>query len=77
MPEDAQPKAATADAAHGASPDQIALEMMKFIAVTTGYGRGSGPATGFGAEKQSRSPEQYADALLDLFEKCRTVVKKA
>ncbi|MGH7486337.1 MAG: hypothetical protein ACREMY_12180 [bacterium] len=52
--------------------DEIALELMKFIAVTTGYGKG-GSGAGFGG-KTARSPEEYADSLLQLFERCRTVV---
>lgn len=58
----------------GAGPDEIALELMKFIAITTGYGRGPAGA-GFGA-KGARSSEEYADALLELFDRCRTAVKK-
>ena len=54
--------------------DEIALEMMKFVAVTTGYGKG-GSAAGF-AGKGSKSPEEYAEALLQLFERCRTIVNK-
>ena len=57
------------------SNDEVALEMMKFIAVTTGYGRGSGVA-GF-TGKAAKTPEEYADALIQLFEKCRTVVRKS
>ena len=56
------------------SKDQVALEMMKFIAVTTGYGKPSG-STGFGGKTAAKTPEDYADALLDLFKKCREVVK--
>lgn len=52
--------------------DEVALEMMKFVAVTTGYGKG-GTSAGFGG-KGSKSPEEYADALLQLFERCRTVI---
>ena len=56
--------------------DQVAVELMKFIAVTTGYGKGA-PTAGFGGkEKTSRTPEEYADALLDLFERCRAAVYK-
>jgi len=54
--------------------DDVALELMKFIAVTTGYGKGT-PTAGFGGKGQ-RSSEEYADALLELFERCRAVVKK-
>ena len=55
--------------------DEIALELMKFIAVTTGYGKGSSAAAGFSG-KPSKSAEEYADALIQLFEKCRAVVAK-
>ncbi len=54
--------------------DEVALELMKFIAVTTGYGKGPASA-GFGSKGQ-RSSEEYADALLELFERCRTTVDK-
>ncbi len=54
--------------------DEVALEMMKFVAVTTGYGKG-GSAAGF-AGKGSKTPEEYAEALLNLFERCRTVINK-
>ncbi len=52
--------------------DEIALEMMKFIAVTTGYGKGVSSA-GF-TGKTAKTPEEYADALIHLFERCRSVV---
>lgn len=55
--------------------DEVALEMMKFIAVTTGYGKGTAAATGFQG-KPGKSAEEYAEALLGLFEKCRAVVAK-
>ena len=54
------------------SKEEIALEMMKFIAVTTGYGKGV-PAAGY-TGKQSKTPEEYADALLHLYERCRGVL---
>jgi hypothetical protein len=57
------------------SRDEVALELMKFIAVTTGYGKGSSAAAGFQG-KPSKSAEEYTDALLQLFEKCRSVVAK-
>jgi hypothetical protein len=55
--------------------DEIALELMKFIAVTTGYGKGNAPAAGFSG-KAAKSAEEYADALIQLFERCRGVVAK-
>jgi hypothetical protein len=59
----------------GATNNEVALEMMKFIAVTTGYGKGSTSAAGFSGKVQ-KTPEEYADALLQLFEKCRDTVAK-
>jgi len=57
------------------SKDEIALELMKFIAVTTGYGRGGGSA-GFSAKTPSRTPEEYAEALLELYQRCRSALAK-
>ena len=54
------------------SKDEIALELMKFITITTGYGKGA-PAAGFGG-KHSRSPEEHAEALLQLYQRCRALV---
>ncbi len=56
------------------SQDEVALDLMKFIAVTTGYGKGVG-APGFQG-KPSRTAEEYADSLLQLFERCRGVLAK-
>jgi hypothetical protein len=63
-----------ADKQHLTNPDEVALELTKFIAVTTGYGKGT-PTAGFGG-KGPRSAEEYAEALLELFERCRSVVRK-
>ena len=59
----------------GATNNEVALEMMKFIAVTTGYGKGALSAAGFSG-KQTKTSEEYAEALLQLFEKCREVIAK-
>jgi hypothetical protein len=56
------------------SDDEIALELMKFIAATTGYAKGA-QAVGFSG-KPPRTPEEQADALLELFEKCRQAVAR-
>lgn len=74
MPEETKP-ATDAAASAEKSRDEVALELMKFIAVTTGYGKGSSAAAGFQG-KPSKSAEDYTDALLQLFEKCRSVVAK-
>jgi hypothetical protein len=60
----------------GRSPDEIALDLMRFVAVTTGYGRSGGSTAGFSGKPTARSAEEYAEALLQLFERCREVVKK-
>ena len=76
MPEETK-SAETAESAKdsGRSRDEVALELMKFIAVTTGYGKGSTTAAGFSG-KASKTSEEYADSLIQLFEKCRSVVAK-
>jgi hypothetical protein len=61
--------------AGGRSKDEIALELMKFIAVTTGYGKGSTPGAGFSGKPAARSAEEYTEALLELFERCRRILK--
>lgn len=58
----------------GGSKDEVALELMKFIAVSTGYVKGS-TAAGF-TGKNARTPEEQAEALIQLFERCRSVVAK-
>lgn len=67
--------AAAATPGPARSKDEVALELMKFIAVATGYGKGTTGA-GYGAPKAVRSPEEQADSLLELFDKCRTVVNR-
>jgi hypothetical protein len=54
--------------------NEVALEMMKFIAVQTGYGKGGGSSAGFGP-KSANTPEQYAEALLELFQRCKKTVE--
>lgn len=60
----------------GRSPDEVALDLMKFIAVTTGFGKGGQSSAGFSGKPGTRSPEEHAEALLDLFQRCRKVVKE-
>ncbi len=77
MPDEIKPATDAPNPAKDAekSRDEVALELMKFIAVTTGYGKGTGAAAGFQG-KPSKTAEEYTDALLQLFEKCRSVVAK-
>lgn len=57
----------------GRSKEDVALDMMKFIAVTTNYGKGA-PVTGFSKGAASRTPEEHADSLIELFKKCREAI---
>jgi hypothetical protein len=54
--------------------EDIALDMMKFIAVTTGYGRANAPGAGFQAGGDSKA-EDYARHLLELYGQCLTAVQ--
>ncbi len=53
--------------------EDIALDMMKFIAVTTGYGKAGSPGAGFQGETVSKA-EDYARHLLDLYGQCLAAV---
>jgi hypothetical protein len=67
-------EAAQTPAAGARSKDEVALELMKFITVTTGYGKTAGAGAGFSGKPAARSPEEQADALIELFGRCRKVV---
>jgi hypothetical protein len=58
--------------------EDIALDLMKFIAMTTGYGRTSGGAGGVGFQGVGAAPkpEEYAGHLLELYGKCLTAVAR-
>ena len=55
--------------------EEIALEMMKFIALTTGYGKAPAGGAGFQSGAANR-PEDYAKHLLELYEKCLGAVER-
>ncbi|HTS66953.1 MAG TPA: hypothetical protein VMH28_33240 [Candidatus Acidoferrales bacterium] len=57
------------------SKDDVALELMKFIAATTGYGKATQGSAGFSGKPLTRSAEDHAEALIELFNRCRKVVK--
>jgi hypothetical protein len=80
MAEPGPPTDSAAEAASASGParsaDEVALELMKFIAVSTGYGRSTQSSTGFSGKPVARSVEEQAEALLELFERCRRTVKK-
>jgi hypothetical protein len=54
--------------------EDIALDLMKFVAVTTGYGRATSPGAGFQAGGESKA-EDYARHLLDLYGQCLAAVQ--
>jgi hypothetical protein len=54
--------------------EDIALDMMKFIAVTTGYGKTGSPGAGFQGDTVSKA-EDYARHLLDLYGQCLDAVQ--
>ena len=53
--------------------EEIALDMMKFIAVTTAYGKVGAPGAGFQAGAESKA-EDYAAHLLELYTRCLNTV---
>lgn len=55
--------------------EDIALDMMKFIAMTTGYGKTGSPGAGFGGGTVAR-PEDYATHLLELYTRCLDTVER-
>ena len=56
--------------------EDIALDLMKFIAMTTGYGRTTGSGAGFQGTAAAAKPEEYASHLLELYSKCLQAVAK-
>jgi len=70
----AENEAAQAPAGGARSKDEVALELMKFIAVTTGYGKAAGGGAGFSGKPSARTAEEHAEALIELFQRCRKVV---
>jgi hypothetical protein len=56
--------------------EDIALDLMKFIAMTTGYGRTAIGGVGFQGGGAAAKPEEYAGHLLELYGKCLSAVAK-
>lgn len=55
--------------------EDIALDLMKFVAMTTGYGRTSSSGVGFQGTGSAAKPEEYAAHLLELYRKCLGAVE--
>jgi hypothetical protein len=67
------------DAAGGAAGarrnEDIALDLMKFVAMTTGYGRTTAAGVGFQGGGGASKPEEYAERLLELYGRCLQAVQ--
>src|SRR6204780_4208966 len=63
-------------ATHGSARrnEDIALDLMKFVAMTTGYGRTTSSGVGFQGTGSAAKPEEYATHLLELYGKCRAAM---
>ena len=54
--------------------EDIALDLMKFVAGTTGVGRPAVPSAGFSGAPASK-PEEHVSQLLELYGRCLNAVK--
>lgn len=55
--------------------EDVALDLMKFIAMSTGYGKSAGVTPGFQGGSSKGGPEEHADQLLSLYSRCLETVK--
>ena len=53
--------------------EDIALDLLKFVAGSTGFGRATVPSTGFTASAAAK-PEEQITQLLELYGRCLGVV---
>ena len=53
--------------------EDIALDLMKFVASTTGFGRAAAPAAGF-QTGTARDADEHAKQLLELYARCLQTV---
>jgi hypothetical protein len=56
--------------------EDIALDLMRFIAMTTGYGKTGGGSAGFQGSAPPDKPSDYADHLLELYGRCLNTVQR-
>jgi hypothetical protein len=54
--------------------EDIALDLLKFVAGTAGVGRPAAPSTGFSGSGAPK-PEEHVAQLLDLYSRCLKVVE--
>lgn len=55
--------------------EDIALDLMRFIAMTTGYGKSGSASAGFQGGAPAK-PSEYADHLLQLYGRCLDTVQR-
>ena len=68
---------AATGAGAGRRNEDIALDLMKFIAMTTGYGKtASSGGVGFTGGGAAAKPEDYATHLLELYGRCLDAVQR-
>ncbi len=56
--------------------EDIALDLLKFVAGTVGVGRPSAPSTGFTGAAAAK-PEEHVNQLLELYSRCLKAVQGA
>ncbi len=56
--------------------EDIALDLMRFIAMTTGYGKTGGAGAGFTGGGAPSKPEDYAAHLLELYGRCLDAIER-
>ena len=54
--------------------EDIALDLLKFVAATAGVGRPAAPSTGFSGSGAPK-PEEHVAQLLDLYSRCLKAVE--
>lgn len=54
--------------------EDIALDLLKFVAGTVGVGRPASPSTGFSGSGPTK-PEEHVSQLLDLYGRCLKAVQ--
>jgi hypothetical protein len=56
--------------------EDIALDLLKFVAGTAGVGRPAAPSTGFSGASAAK-PEEHVTQLLELYTRCLRAVEGA
>jgi len=75
IPTEAFMDEATASNAGARRNEDIALDLMKFVAMTTGYGRTTSSGVGFQGTGAATKPDEYATHLLELYGRCLQAVQ--